>query len=889
MAIPSHVVDLALGADLTADPATWTWTDITTKVRYSPGIDITQGRRDETDSSQPAQCRLTLDNTSGRFSPRNPNGAYYPNIRLNTPLRVRMKVGEDSFTRSESSAFGTADSGQTWSTGGGSASDFSVTGSVAQITMGSVNVSRRAVIVDTLLDCEQLVTVAASAVATGAAICGEIMFRCDAASSGLQHYRARVEFGLAGALSVKLLKRISGGDTTLDTQALVDTYSGGTQVKLRARIDGSTIRARAWLAANSEPSTWDVEATDTAITAAAGVGLRTVLLTGNTNVSPNVQMDDYECLVERFVGHVDEWPLRWHESGNERHVDVTASGVMRRLGQGGELRSALYREIISSSPVEYWPCENVAPGSMQALNAIVGGNAIVGSIDLEGTSGPPGSGEVVDLSKRGWSYGYTRYRSTTSWRIELVAKVPDAEITGDGPVVIEWFTEGANSYWRLTVQVDGFYYVERYNGGAFSNYISTTTTATDGQWHHLRLDFSQSGGNIAATLYRDGSSIGTGSVAGTLQWPDYLAMITFDTIEDGNLPSVGHFALWASQPATDTADAAFGWTGEMAGDRIARISTEESHPYTATASTGEELGPQPDGSVLAVLRDVEQADHGLLYEAGGRIAYRCRAERYNLTAAMALDFNSGDIQPGWEANDDDQLIRNSVTASRPGGSTGATYTQADGPQGTSTVGVYSESLDVNVAYDDQLYAHAGWRVGIGTVDDYRFPAIGLSFNRSPSLIPTWLSSGIGSRVTVANPPDELPPGSLDVQIVGYQEFITTKVWSAVLNTVPNRPYSVIVLDGTGNTSRLETGGAKLNGAHNSSTTSLSVEVTGTALWDTNDEPWDIDIGGEQITVTAVTGGSSPQTFTVTRSVNGVVKSHADDAAITLWRPNTIAL
>lgn len=887
MAIPSHVVDLALGADLTVDPADWAWTDITSRVRYSPGIEITQGRRDETSSSQPAECRLTLDNTDGLFSPRNPAGDYYPDVRLNTPLRVRMKAGEDSFTRSTSSGFGTADSGQVWSTGGGTGTDFSTTGTVAQIVMGSVNVSRRAVLVDELLDCEQVVTVAASAVATGAAICAEVMFRCDAASAGTEHYRARVEFGLTGALSVKLLRRVSGGDTTLDTQALVDTYSGGTLVRLRARLDGQTLRARAWLAANAEPTTWDVEATDTNITAAAGVGLRSVLLSGNTNVTPNVQFDAYECLVERFVGHVDEWPLRFHESGNERHVDVTASGVMRRLGQGGELRSALFREIIASSPVEYWPLENVAPNTNQAANAIVGGEAIIGSIDLRGTDGPPGSGELVDLSQRGWSYGRTRYRSTTSWRIELVAKVPDEEITADGPVVIEWFTEGTNSYWRLTVQADGFYYVERYSGGAFSNYISTTTTAIDGFWHHLRLDFSQSGGNIAATLYRDGTSIGTGSVAGTLQWPEYLAAITFDTIDDANLPAVGHFALWASQPVADTADAAFGFTGELAGDRVIRICGEEGIAVTASASTGEPLGPQPAGSVLDILRDVEEADHGLLYEAGGRVAYICRSERYNLTAAMALDFDSGHIQPGWEANDDDQLIRNSVTASRPDGSTGATYTDTDGPQGTTAVGVYSDSLNVNVASDDQLYPHAGWRVGIGTIDDYRYPLVGLNFARSPDLIPSWLSSGIGSRATVANPPAELPPGDLDVQIVGFQEFITKRMWSAVLNTVPNRPYNVIVLDGTGNTARFDTGGTVLNGAIDDNDTTIAITVTGTAGWDTADEPWDIEIGGEQITVTSNAASGGP--FTVTRSVNGVVKSHDDGAAVKLWRPYRIAL
>ena len=206
--------------------------------------------------------------------------------------------------------------------------------------------------------------------------------------------------------------------------------------------------------------------------------------------------------------------------------------------------------------------------------------------------------------------------------------------------------------------------------------------------------------------------------------------------------------------------------------------------------------------------------------------------------------------------------------------------------GTATVGVYSDSLNVNVAYDDQLYTHAGWRVGLGTVDDYRFPTIGLNFARTAALIPTWLSAGIGSRVTVANPPAELPPGSLDLHVVGFEEFISPKLWTAVLNTAPARPYSVGVIE---DSFRLETGGSELNGAHDSVDTSLSVAITGTALWTTTDVPFDIEIGGEQITVTAISGASSPQTFTVTRSVNTVVKSHDDGATVKLWRPAVLAL
>jgi hypothetical protein len=42
-------------------------------------------------------------------------------------------------------------------------------------------------------------------------------------------------------------------------------------------------------------------------------------------------------------------------------------------------------------------------------------------------------------------------------------------------------------------------------------------------------------------------------------------------------------------------------------------------------------------------------------------------------------------------------------------------------------------------------------------------------------------------------------------------------------------------------------------------------------------------------VTAVSGGSSPQSFTVTRSVNGVVKAHLTGAAVDLADPTYLGL
>ncbi len=72
------------------------WIDITTYVMVrdnSGNITITRGRRDEGSQTDQSSCTMTLDNRDGRFSPRNPVGVYYGTIGRNQTLRVSVPNG----------------------------------------------------------------------------------------------------------------------------------------------------------------------------------------------------------------------------------------------------------------------------------------------------------------------------------------------------------------------------------------------------------------------------------------------------------------------------------------------------------------------------------------------------------------------------------------------------------------------------------------------------------------------------------------------------------------------------------------------------------------------------------------------------------------------------
>jgi len=47
---------------------------------------------------------------------------------------------------------------------------------------------------------------------------------------------------------------------------------------------------------SSEPALWQVEATDTDLTAAQSWGCRSITFTGNTNVNPAIRYDNFEVI-----------------------------------------------------------------------------------------------------------------------------------------------------------------------------------------------------------------------------------------------------------------------------------------------------------------------------------------------------------------------------------------------------------------------------------------------------------------------------------------------------------------------------------------------------------------------------------------------------------------
>jgi hypothetical protein len=199
----------------------------------------------------------------------------------------------DAFSRTESNGWGTADSGQSWSTGGGTSADYAVGSGYGSHTLTTTNSSRRTTISFDFDDFDYAGSVAVSATATGGTIWGGLVGRYVDADNT---YFARLNFATSGALTVELRKRVAAVESSLGTFDPLVTYAAGSFYRIRFQASGSTLRVKAWPVAGLEPGAWQIETTDSALATSDFLGVRSISSSSNTNVNPQVRYDELEVI-----------------------------------------------------------------------------------------------------------------------------------------------------------------------------------------------------------------------------------------------------------------------------------------------------------------------------------------------------------------------------------------------------------------------------------------------------------------------------------------------------------------------------------------------------------------------------------------------------------------
>lgn len=858
------------------------WTDITSDVYVRDRIRITRGLPNLSGMVPPSSCSLTLNNRSGKYARRNPTGPYYGTLGRNTPLRVAIRTAKDSFPRTVASSWSTADVGGTWSTLGGSASDYNVAAGVGTHSVSAAGAARMTYLGGQLyrsVDVAVTVSVPFSDVLTAAIEPACIVLSGVSTTNYLQ-----VTMSVSAAEVVSLSVVYVDGTVYAGPTVVSGLTFTGQALRVRAQLDGQTIRAKAWAASAAEPYAWTVEAGATSLgtrlsgRAAGWVGVRSGVAAGNTNTTPVVfSYDSFELRSNRFIGEVAHWPTEWDPSGEDVYTPITAAGILRRLGQGDAPTKSTYlrgNQTITPPPVAYWPIEDGST-STEIASGLDGGTAmkVNGPAQFATNTDFVGSAPIAKPNHSQWVGTFPPVAATGQIQMLFLLTVPSTGET-DQAALVQLQMSGTAGFLDVVYQVGsgGFIRLKFYDQARALTHTSPALTLSfDGRPVQLSIELTQTGGDIvyaAATLGPGdafGLVVGSTFTAATFGAPVGVILSPYREVGSS---AIGHFSVRTSITAIGTlADQLRAYATKSAEARISRLCDENAIPYAYRWDgiiPSASMGAQARDSVTALINEAATADQGGLYESRNSIGlgYRTRSGFYNQDATLALDYSLGQLQPPFSPVDDDSGLRNDVTVTRKNGSsyqavqeTGPLAVTAPGD--TTGVGRYDTSETLNLAYDSQVLEAATWKLHLGTTDESRYPTIKINLAHlaarwSEQLSLDALAVDVDHRITIANPKSGLEPGTIAQLVRGYTEELNGMEHSLTFNCSPASPYDVLVLDST-TKGKVDSTTSTLMRAAGASDTSLYVVDSAFSGWtsDAAQMPIPITVAGETMSVTAV--------------------------------------
>lgn len=751
-------IEAAFGADLTADPDTWSWTDITAYVQWNPGVDITIGYPDEAINLVSAKFTAVLRNdqaNGGEFTLGNALSPRWPNVRENTPIRARLDLGNGPSTR----FYGYATS---WKPKRGP-------GGAKFVTLQANGISRR------------------------------------------------VRQGQGAAKSA--------------AQRMYDAFVRNDS--RRADLVGY----------------WTLEDGTSATSAASG-------LRGGTPMG-----------------------LSGGSAANSGAVFGTAQGRTQLAYTGFEITRIGVKSFVS-------------------LNQ--GGKL---TADL-----PTGTATKFSVQ-------FTAF----AWHTANV-------------VLARWFTPGGPfEHYDVRFRVaDGATELLGYNAAGVGTSLIETDIGLVDEFEYV-FSIAQNGANVETSLdiYRFAPSVGfigssaLDSRAGTVVLPTRIVLnpdgttITPSAIAGSDNQETGmrfsNLAVWYSYPhayLTNTVVDSItgiesgpwnGWVGESATNRADRLCTEQGVPLDIIGTSDTPMGFQDVGAFTDLLSQCTAVDQGILLDGlGPGFTYVARTSAYSRAPRLTLSASAGDFPGELEGEHDDRFRVNDYTATDPVGSA-QRFTQTDGDLGTDTVGTYDDSADYRTRNTADLLQIAAWRVAQGTVPGLRWPK--LAFQLAKPITSTkaqaWLERLPLDRIdatgiTTGSDPDRA------LLLRGWSEKWNSKSWSVEANVTPYDAFAVTKLaTDTGDTDPflgwLDTDGSTTQAGIAAGATSVVVVTPSGPPWTNATTPSPtyaddivglyIDLDGMKVGVTAITGSSSPQTFTI----NGadVLRAVPPGAPVSVW-PDIVA-
>ncbi|MFI6428463.1 hypothetical protein [Promicromonospora sp. NPDC050880] len=601
------------------------------------------------------------------------------------------------------------------------------------------------------------------------------------------------------------------------------------------------------------------------------------------------------------VCEVAEWPVDWGLKGAPSVMtQVQANGVTRRLGQGAAaVESVLFRAIsgISSGMVAYWPMEDGSAAT--SFGAAVGSRAAAMGAEVTPAAYAdfPGSAPLPTLGASRIRAEVDPAASTGDIQVRWVQRTPnDALPVAEVVLCRVEFATGTIGQLDLRLRdSDGALGLFGYDFDG--NQLSGSTFFAGASYKNtslrLSMEAEQNGSNVDARWVKlapgDGSAL-AGNLTFTGRTVGRVRRVIINP-QYRSLPNVAVGHLTVENQITSIFDvfggALVGYRGELASNRMLRLARENGVAMTLRGRGAAALGEQQEETLLDLLAESAAADGGMLHDNPRALGLRYRLLRAmgDQPPAATIPYTDNLVAP-FTPTDDDGLTRNRVTVERPAG-TKITHELTSGPMSIQPpptgVGIYDTSLTLNLDTDELVDRTSAWLLHVGTWDEARYPTLGVDLAHpyllgNPGLTRRLLALAPGDRLVITDPPPWLPPRAVDVLVMGVQLEISPLHLRLRWTCVPARPYRVGYWSAG---HRWSAAGTVTSGSLSATATTIPITPPAGVTWTHVDGDYDITIGGEVMTVTAVSGN----TLTVTRSVNGVVKTHATGSPVELTEPS----
>lgn len=898
------------------------WRDVSTDLLYEGGVDIQRGKRSESGTAPPQQSSFLLLNTNGWYTERNPLSPWYFQLGRNNPHEQSLRLAKDTGSATVSNGWGSTEAHPNgawtvyaWSNEGGANSDYAKSGGKLTHLISAANSGRRSNLLDfdqREIDITLTLSLSFSDVQVGA-IGTDVGFRAQDDSTYLM---ARLLIGTDE--SIQLAVYNGNGDPLADLTTVSGiTHTSSQALHFRVQAENSTFRAKVWVGADretTEPYEWTLDFTDTSgfggdlLDAHGYAFVQSFVGGGNTNVPITFSYDNIDIRMPLCFDYISEWPQSRDVTGAYQTVDVTGSGLRRRLLQEKKTAVSVARSYIRNNVFDatqgvkhYWPLEE---GQF-----VLAGEPDVGDVPLWLTTGQDPANSFGKGNLAPWLGRAVRTHGLDSLdTLDDLSSAMTGFVAADGWMVDHVRRGAWSNDYALRVRYGSTDLTCTFEHSIDEIDVShpggnTTTTyvpAFDGGLHHIRFTAHQSGGNVQWAVYVDGEFVMGSTYAGT------LTAVTEVSIDDlaahTNEFDIGHVAVYDADfiSSVNAWDAVFGFVGEKALHRMERVCGDADIQFAWIGDQNETaaMGPQPEEPVMEVLEECELADDGLLYEqrTAASLVYRSLDSMLGRVSWCSLSMGDNEISPPWKPTRDDRNVVNKVVAKRTnGGEYG--YQLAAGRMSTEApenggIGVYEDKVELNVAYDSALPDQASWRVARGTVDEYRYPSVTVELHRkeiwqdNPELYRRLIELDVGDQVTLADMDSSFVFDDTPQLVIGYTRHLDQFLHELTITFAPASPLRSGVLDDDE---------AYIDAEHSvvdrsmSTSSDTTFAVRSSTQADDEDarvgETWTTSVGsgvpimleGEEMLATAI-GASNPSFVSVGTA------THADNAAVTPGTP-----